>query len=210
MWLMALAGGLVLGACSGETPTAEEVRERPETPGPTPGGKDAGADGLATGATDGAAAADVEPGHDVTPATDLGAGPGDDGGAPTLPPDTADAQPSTETGAPPDAMGPAQQVLPPRTVAGQVNGLGANQTATVMLGNAGYLASRTVRGGEAYRFQDVPEGIYFLKAGYEIRVVLPVGSAPGKWGLQELLVRDKAGNTRTYNFVETLQFMVAM
>jgi hypothetical protein len=46
-------------------------------------------------------------------------------------------------------------------------------------------------------------------AEYEIRVVLPVGSAPGKWGLQELLARDKAGNTRNYNFVETLQFMVA-
>lgn len=44
---------------------------------------------------------------------------------------------------------------------------------------------------------------------YEIRVVLPVGSAPGRWGLQELVIRDKAGNQRTYNFVETLQFMVA-
>ena len=43
---------------------------------------------------------------------------------------------------------------------------------------------------------------------YEIRAVLPVGSAPGKWGLQELNIRDKAGNQRLYNFVETLVFMV--
>jgi hypothetical protein len=45
-------------------------------------------------------------------------------------------------------------------------------------------------------------------ASYEIHAVLPVGSPPGKWGLQELVVRDKAGNQRTLNFVETLQFMV--
>ncbi|HEY0714792.1 MAG TPA: carboxypeptidase-like regulatory domain-containing protein [Polyangia bacterium] len=44
---------------------------------------------------------------------------------------------------------------------------------------------------------------------YEIRVVLPVGSPPGKWGLQEWVARDKAGNQRTHNFVETLHFVVA-
>jgi hypothetical protein len=43
---------------------------------------------------------------------------------------------------------------------------------------------------------------------YEIRAVLPVGSAPGRWGLQQLNVRDKAGNQRLYDFVETLTFMV--
>jgi hypothetical protein len=44
---------------------------------------------------------------------------------------------------------------------------------------------------------------------YQIDVVLPVGSAPGTWGLQELNVQDKARNIRDYNFVETVQFQVA-
>lgn len=44
---------------------------------------------------------------------------------------------------------------------------------------------------------------------YEIKTVLPVGSAPGIWGLQELVVEDKAGNKRVYDFVETVQFDVA-
>ena len=43
---------------------------------------------------------------------------------------------------------------------------------------------------------------------YEINVVLPVGSAPGTWGLQELSLRDKAYNQRYYNFVETVRFSV--
>jgi hypothetical protein len=38
---------------------------------------------------------------------------------------------------------------------------------------------------------------------------LPVGSAPGTWGLQELSLRDKAYNQRAYNFVETVRFSVA-
>ena len=46
-------------------------------------------------------------------------------------------------------------------------------------------------------------------AEYEIDVVLPVGSAPGTWGLQELDVQDKARNMRNYNFVETVQFQVS-
>ncbi len=41
---------------------------------------------------------------------------------------------------------------------------------------------------------------------YTIRCVLPQGSAPGIWGLSELVPQDKAGNVRTYNFVETLIF----
>jgi hypothetical protein len=43
---------------------------------------------------------------------------------------------------------------------------------------------------------------------YTINVVLPVGSPPGTWGLQELTVFDKAGNQRDYNFVETMHFVV--
>jgi len=44
---------------------------------------------------------------------------------------------------------------------------------------------------------------------YEINVILPEGSAPGKWGLLEIYVSDKAGNFITYNFLEILHFQVA-
>ena len=43
---------------------------------------------------------------------------------------------------------------------------------------------------------------------YEINVILPEGSAPGKWGLLEIYVEDKAGNFTTYNFLEILHFQV--
>ena len=35
---------------------------------------------------------------------------------------------------------------------------------------------------------------------------LPKGSAPGQWGLSEIIVWDKAGNQRRYNFVEYVRF----
>ncbi len=41
---------------------------------------------------------------------------------------------------------------------------------------------------------------------YRITHILPQGSAPGRWGLALLQVNDKAGNSYTYNFVETLIF----
>jgi hypothetical protein len=41
---------------------------------------------------------------------------------------------------------------------------------------------------------------------YTINVTLPVGSAPGIWGLLEIYVMDKAGNFHTYNFSETVIF----
>jgi hypothetical protein len=44
---------------------------------------------------------------------------------------------------------------------------------------------------------------------YTINVVLPAGSPPGTWGLQELAVNDKALNARDYNFVETMHFVVS-
>ena len=43
---------------------------------------------------------------------------------------------------------------------------------------------------------------------YVISTVLPIGSPPGTWGLQELTLRDKAGNTSAHNFVETVHFVV--
>ncbi len=43
---------------------------------------------------------------------------------------------------------------------------------------------------------------------YKINVVLPRGSAPGIWGIQEINISDKAGNRQKYNFVETMHFNV--
>jgi hypothetical protein len=43
---------------------------------------------------------------------------------------------------------------------------------------------------------------------YEITTVLPVGSPPGVWGLQELELYDKVANRQYYNFVETVHFVV--
>jgi len=39
-------------------------------------------------------------------------------------------------------------------------------------------------------------------------VLLPVGSAPGTWGLSSISVKDKAGNQRQYDFVEIVHFDV--
>lgn len=41
---------------------------------------------------------------------------------------------------------------------------------------------------------------------YTIKCILPKGSAPGIWGLAEMEMEDKALNSKTYNFVETLIF----
>ena len=38
---------------------------------------------------------------------------------------------------------------------------------------------------------------------YRIDLTLPAGSPPGTWVLSEMVVRDKAGNTLTSNFIET-------
>lgn len=43
---------------------------------------------------------------------------------------------------------------------------------------------------------------------YELSVVLPVGSAPGTWGLSSMSLRDKAGRFHTYDFTEILHFDV--
>jgi len=44
---------------------------------------------------------------------------------------------------------------------------------------------------------------------YQMRVILPIGSAPGVWGLQEMSVYDKVSNTRGYDFTETFRFTPA-
>lgn len=45
-------------------------------------------------------------------------------------------------------------------------------------------------------------------SAYRDSVVLPVGSAPGTWGLSELYLQDKANNFKVYNFTETIQFVL--
>jgi len=41
---------------------------------------------------------------------------------------------------------------------------------------------------------------------YQDSVVLPVGSAPGFWGVSELYLQDKANNFKVYDFTETIRF----
>ena len=43
---------------------------------------------------------------------------------------------------------------------------------------------------------------------FDFNLTLPQGSPPGKWGLLEAMVRDKAGNMRKYSFVEYVRFDV--
>ena len=43
---------------------------------------------------------------------------------------------------------------------------------------------------------------------YKISVVLPRGSAPGIWGLEEINIIDKARNRKNYNFTENIHFEV--
>ena len=43
---------------------------------------------------------------------------------------------------------------------------------------------------------------------YRTQITLPKGSPPGKWGLLEVTLQDKAGNVNTYNFLETMHFEV--
>ena len=43
---------------------------------------------------------------------------------------------------------------------------------------------------------------------YEISVILPVGSAPGVWGIESMEISDKADNVLVNSFVENVQFDV--
>ena len=38
--------------------------------------------------------------------------------------------------------------------------------------------------------------------------MLPVGSAPGRWGITELTLIDRAQNFKTYDFTEIVRFDV--
>lgn len=41
---------------------------------------------------------------------------------------------------------------------------------------------------------------------YRARVLLPIGSPPGTWGLAEMMISDKERNTRRYDFAEIFRF----
>lgn len=43
---------------------------------------------------------------------------------------------------------------------------------------------------------------------YRFDLVLPAGSAPGLWGISDITIIDRVGNTRNYNFVEYVRFDV--
>ena len=43
---------------------------------------------------------------------------------------------------------------------------------------------------------------------YEINVILPEGSAPGKWGLTHMKLVDKANNQKTFEFTEIIHFEI--
>jgi hypothetical protein len=43
---------------------------------------------------------------------------------------------------------------------------------------------------------------------HEYQIMLPVGSAPGRWGLESSFLFDRILNSRSYSFVETLHFEI--
>lgn len=64
-----------------------------------------------------------------------------------------------------------------------------------------------------YHYPDGYGGLYFagdpaLFKEYHKRIVLPIGSAPGIWGLAEMTVFDKARNTLRADFTEIVRFEV--
>ena len=67
--------------------------------------------------------------------------------------------------------------------------------------------------GVVYRSGYYGGGLYFqgdpnVFRKYTKTVILPKGSIPGIWGLQEMLVIDKAGNRITHDFTEIVRFEV--
>ena len=55
-------------------------------------------------------------------------------------------------------------------------------------------------------FYPLPEELEWTE--YTATVILPPGSAPGIWGVSEFTVRDRAGNFKSYDFVEIVRFDV--
>ncbi len=70
--------------------------------------------------------------------------------------------------------------------------------------------------GVTHHFYHYPENrdyMYFpgdptVYKEYQQIIVLPVGSVPGIWGLSEMTIFDKAGNTKRYDFTEIIRFEI--
>ena len=70
--------------------------------------------------------------------------------------------------------------------------------------------------GVTHHFYHYPEGrglMYFngdptVYKEYKQNILLPVGSVPGIWGLAEMTITDKAGNTQRYDFTEIVRFEI--
>ena len=43
---------------------------------------------------------------------------------------------------------------------------------------------------------------------YDINLILPEGSAPGKWALIQIKLDDKANNSKSYDFAELIHFEI--
>ena len=64
-----------------------------------------------------------------------------------------------------------------------------------------------------YHYHDNFRTVFFegkpdVLAEYKIDIVLPEGSPPGKWGLAEMTLADKATNKKSYQFTEIIHFEV--
>lgn len=65
-------------------------------------------------------------------------------------------------------------------------------------------------GFEYHKFES---GLYFIGDPneylvYKVKMLLPVGSPPGTWGLTDVSLRDAAGNSQNYDFTEIVRFEV--
>ncbi len=76
-----------------------------------------------------------------------------------------------------------------------------------------YLIDPTGKSHHGYHYHSNFYTVFFagnptVYKKYVIHHVLPRGSAPGTWGLREMTLNDKGGNSKNYNFVEILHFSV--
>ena len=62
-----------------------------------------------------------------------------------------------------------------------------------------------IKGNFYYLITD-PEGKPGLWRKYKVSTLLPRGSAPGLWGVESILLIDRANNTKNYSFVELVRF----